>query len=201
MSTDYRPRFLVALKAQKQAFGRPLTHIEIIDVCHLTAEILIAEAEKGWESRRKARVKAGIHPDAEKVYSLYPKKAGKEDALKAITSALKKHPLEYLLDKTAQFSACVANWPSSYRYFADGGDRVWNPKNFFEKGHFEDDPKEWKRHGSRSAPPPVKQNLQEPMNWRAHFPDYIHVHTDWTLIDTASQTYICQQMAKKENTA
>ncbi len=54
--TDYRPRFLVALKAHKQALGRPLRHEEILDICHLTAEILIGEAVKEAKKRKSGKV-------------------------------------------------------------------------------------------------------------------------------------------------
>ncbi len=200
--TDYRPVFKEALSAKARGLNPPrrLNPEEILEVCNMVAETLIGEAEKGWELRRKARVKAGIHPDAEKVYGLYPKKAGREDALKSITAALKKHPLEYLLDKTAQFSACVANWPSSYRYFKDGGDRVWNPVNFFNGGHYEDDPSEWKRHGSRMAPPPV--GLPEPEGWRFAHPEsrFVTENISWAMIDRTTQQWIIEH-TPKQNTA
>lgn len=71
MSTDYRPRFLVALKAQKQAFGRPLRHDEILDVCHLTAEILIGEAVGEAVKLAKAKSpKKTLETDAEWFASL-----------------------------------------------------------------------------------------------------------------------------------
>lgn len=192
--TDYRPRFLAALLAQKQAQGKSLSQQDYLDVCHTTAEILIAEAVDAgkieWEKRRKERKKSGIHPLAEKVYDLYPKKSGKDAALQAITKALQKHSLEYLLDKTAQFAACVAAWPSSYRYFQDGGDRVWNPVNFYRDGHHEDDASEWKRKGSRTAPPTL--GLQEPEGWRFAHPESRPVtdNIPWVNIDRATQQYI-----------
>lgn len=101
---------------------------------------------------KKQNRAAAIESGAEEIYSLFPKKVGKDEALKAITKALKKNPKEYLLDKTNQFRLAVESWPSSYRYFTDGGDRCPHPTTWFNQGRFADDPKEWRRAGSRSAP-------------------------------------------------
>jgi hypothetical protein len=103
---------------------------------------------KAGRERRKAAVAEG----AEEIYALYPKKVGRDEALKAITGALKKHPKEYLLDKTNQFRVAVEGWPTTYRHFQDGGDRCPHPATWFNQGRFQDDPKEWRRAGARSAP-------------------------------------------------
>lgn len=188
-----REKFKEALSAKARPLGRRLTPDEILDVC----EAVMAQIEADWEKRRKERKRGGIHPDAERVYELYPKKTGKEAALLEITKALNKHPLEYLLDKTAQFAACVAAWPSSYRYFQDGGDRVWNPVNFYRDGHHEDDPKEWKRQGSRGAPPPV--GLPEPEGWRFAHPESRQVteNIPWANIDRTTQQWIIDHTPKQ----
>lgn len=104
----------------------------------------------------KERKRAAVAEGAEEIYALYPKKVAKDDALKAITTALKKHPKEYLLGKTNQFREAVEGWPSSYRYFQDGGDRCPHPTTWFNQGRFQDDAKEWRRAGSRSAGPGPK---------------------------------------------
>lgn len=106
----------------------------------------------------KERKKAAVAEGAEEIYALYPKHVGKEDALKAITAALKNHPAGYLLDKTGQFAAAVGAWPSSYRYFQDGGDRCPHPATWFNSGRYADDPREWRRAGSRSAGPVSKSS-------------------------------------------
>ena len=179
-------RIFAAFAAGGRRLNRRLTRTEWLS-------LMASELAK----LKKERKKSGINPDAERVYELYPKKVGREAALLEITKALNKHPLEYLLDKTAQFAACVAAWPTSYRYFQDGGDRVWNPVNFFKDGHYEDEVSEWKRKGSRGAPPPVKPSLPEPTGWREAFPDYIHANSPWNSIDAASQAYICEQMKQR----
>jgi len=112
----------------------------------------------------KARKRADVSTDAEQIYALYPKHVGRDDALRAITAALKKNSLEYLLDKTNQFRECVESWPTSYRYFQDGGDRCPHPATWFNSGRYADAPSEWRRHGSKSGGP-QKVNIQPPLGW------------------------------------
>ncbi len=112
----------------------------------------LAVVEAFLASLSKERRAAAVDAGAAEIYEAYPKKVGRDDALKAITAALKKHPKEYLLDKTAQFAAAVASWPSSYRYKLDGRDTCPHPATWFNQGRYADDPGEWRRAGSRSAP-------------------------------------------------
>lgn len=133
------------LFAESQRVNRKLTRVEWLAV---TGAFL--------KSLAKERRKAAVADGAEEVYVMYPKKVGHDDALRAITAALKKHPKEYLLDKTAQFAEAVAGWPSSYRYFQDGGDRCPNPSTWFNQGRFADDPREWRRGGARNPGPSSK---------------------------------------------
>ena len=123
-------------------------------------KVIIDEEEKAAKKERK---KASIAEDAAKVYDLYPKKVARDDALVAITKALKVHPLDYLMDKTSRFAECVKAWPSSYRYFQDGGDRCPHGASFFNSGRFQDDEKEWRRAGARSAPARPVTPIQQKM--------------------------------------
>lgn len=195
-------RVMLACNARRDALGiipgKPLAAEERDKCINETFDLMLGEAKIEWEKRHKERRKAGIHPDAERVYLLYPLKVGREAALKAITAALQKHPVEYLLDKTNQFARCVADWPMSYRYFQDGADRCPHPSTWFTQGRYADDPASWKRHGARSAAPPPKQDLPEPMNWREAFPDFVHVGKPWHDIDRASQSYIVEQMKGRQ---
>lgn len=116
----------------------------------------LAEVGAFLKSFVKEKKKAAVSVDADAIYRMYPKHVAPDDALKAITNALKKHPKEYLLDKTSQFRACVESWPSSYRYFGDGGDRCPHPASWFNAGRYGDDPREWKRMGARNGAPVSK---------------------------------------------
>lgn len=150
-----------------------------------------------YKEATKERKRAGVHPYAERIYELFPKKVGRDAALAAISKALEKNSTDYLLDKTSQFARAVADWPSSYRYFNDGADRCPHPSTWFNEARYADDPTTWKRHGARNAPPPPKQNLPEPFGWRDAFPDYIHVQKDWHAIEFASQSYIVEAMKQR----
>jgi len=179
-------RLYEALCAQGKALGRRLTKEEYLAVFEREIAVIVKESAK-------ERKRAAIIPDAEQVYDLYPKKVGREDALRAISNALKKHDLAYLLGKTNQFKECVESWPSSYRYFQDGGDRCPHPASWFNAGRYADDPREWKRHGARSAPQ-NKISPPEPINWRESFPEFVDRDKPWNLLQPAQQAYIVANM-------
>ncbi len=113
---------------------------------------------------RKEKKKASVDDRARQIYQAYPRHIAPEDALVAITKALKKHEAGYLMDKTSQFAEAVRSWPSSYRYFQDGGDRCPYPATWFNAGRFADDPKEWKRSGGR-LPGPQRVQVAAPEGW------------------------------------
>lgn len=142
----------------------------------------------------KARVRKAPHADAEQVYALYPRKVGREDALIAISGALKKQELAYLLDKTNQFAQAVNSWPSSYRYFQDGGDRCPNPGTWYRQGRYADDPKTWRRGGAHVPAPTNRIAPPEPKNWQAAFPDFTDRDKPWQLLQPAQQAYIIANM-------
>lgn len=188
--SDYRPIFFEALKQKAASLGRRLTPQEIVEVCQGVTEGIVAQ-------KLKERKRSSIHPDAERVYELFPKKVGRDAALAAISKALEKNSTEYLLDKTSQFARAVADWPSSYRYFQDGGDRCPHPSTWYNEARYADDPTTWKRHGARSAPPKVKVDMPEPEGWREAFPDFIHADKPWHSLDAFSQSHIIEHMKQR----
>ncbi len=164
----------------------------------LTSEEWKGVARAWWANVTKERKRANVTPDAEQVYALYPKKVGKEDALRAITAALKKHELSYLLGKTNQFKECVESWPTAYRYFQDGGDRCPHPASWFNAGRYADDPREWKRHGAHKSPenriaPP------EPLGWKESFPDFVDRDKPWHMLQPAQQAWLVANMATAQH--
>lgn len=182
----FRDSLISTCTTKARIFGRKLTSMEIVEAaCEVHA------------AATKERKRAAVLPDAEQVYALYPKKVGREDALRAISVALKKHDLAYLLDKTNQFRECVESWPTAYRFFQDGGDRCPHPATWFNAGRYADDPREWKRHGARTAAPAPRLSPPEPVGWREHFPDFLHIDKPWTQIDDASRQHIIVTMAAK----
>ena len=160
----------------------------------LSKEVWVRRANEVYGEATKERKRGSIVADAAQVYALYPKKVGQEDALRAISAALKKNDLTYLLGKTNQFRECVESWPTSYRYFQDGGDRCPHPASWFNAGRYADDPREWKRYGARSAPQ-NKIAAPEPKDWQAEFPDFTDRDKPWHLLQPAQQAYIIANMA------
>jgi len=69
---------------------------------------------------------------------------GKQAAIKAIQK-WGKLGLPNLLTKTKAFAACVAQWPEADKKFCP------HPATWFNRGSFDDDPKEWVR-GAAAAP-------------------------------------------------
>lgn len=71
---------------------------------------------------------------AETIYCAYPKKKGREEALKAISKALKKTPFDDLLSKTQAFARVR---PSPSDKFTP------LPATWFNQGRYNDDPLTW----------------------------------------------------------
>jgi len=151
--------------------------------------------EAGKEEGAKQRKKSGVLPEAEQVYALFPKKVGKDDALKSISAALKKHPLAFILDKTNQFAEAVNSWPTSYRYGKDGRDFCPHPATWFNDGRYQDDAKEWKRFGARNPAPNQHVSPPEPEGWREAFPDFTDKDKPWKNLQPSQQQYITTAMA------
>ena len=187
---SFRASFIESCTAQAKLLGRKLTFGEVCDIAEVTHKGAVRERKRG-----------AILPEAEQVYELFPKKVGREDALRAITNALKKHDLAYLLDKTNQFRECVESWPSSYRYFQDGGDRCPHPASFYNAGRYADDPREWKRHGARTSAPNARISPSEPQGWQDAFPDFVDRDKPWHMLQPAQQAYIISTLNGKQFTA
>lgn len=85
----------------------------------------------------------------EDIYSAYPRKIGKQAALKAIIKAVKGHMgservsvsagMAEMLRLTRLYAAAVARWPAADKQF------IPHPATWFNRGSYEDDPKEWQR--------------------------------------------------------
>ena len=76
------------------------------------------------------------------IYGAYPKKAGKDKAIKAILKALKTQTFEHLLDRTQAFAKARAGKDPQFTKY---------PQGWFSGGHFDDDPSVW-LEGSDSMP-------------------------------------------------
>lgn len=83
-----------------------------------------------------------VPTDAETVYEAYPRKIGKQDALKAIAKVLKTKGLPEVLTAVRLFAAETAKWSDDEKRF------IPHPATWFNRGSHEDDPQTWKRHGN-----------------------------------------------------
>jgi uncharacterized protein YdaU (DUF1376 family) len=92
-----------------------------------------------------------LEREAEEIYSIYPRKVGKSDALrairKAITRELKAHPqaAEYLKSRTLQFAKSDAG---------NRGEYTPHPSTWFNGSRYNDDEREWQRSDERRQPMP-----------------------------------------------
>ncbi len=90
---------------------------------------------------------------AEFIYNLYPRKVGKEPALKAIGQVLaaKKKTFKELLTVTKIFAQSKIGR-------GVGVHDAWHPATFYNQGHYDDDQAEWDReeHQRNGTPPPYK---------------------------------------------
>jgi len=84
---------------------------------------------------------------AEDIYAAYPRKVGKQAALKAIEKAHKSQykTMWMLLQLTQAYAAAVAQWPAADKQY------VPHPATWFNRGSYDDDPKEWQR-GAAATP-------------------------------------------------
>lgn len=83
---------------------------------------------------------------AEDIYAAYPRKVGKQAAVKAINKAAKRvGSLSELLSCTKAYAAATATWPAADKQF------IPHPATWFNRGSYDDDPKEWVR-GAAATP-------------------------------------------------
>lgn len=200
MLIDYRPRFLVALRAEAQAQGRRLTHEEILAVCSRLANQLVDEASR---TAKKERARAQIDPQAHAILNVYPRREGGEAALVSITKAIAKDGFDAVLERTSEYAQAVARWPHNRRRSASGSSLIPLPTTFFNNRRYLDDSAQWwEGTGGKSAASKPEQ-LPEPEGWRFHHPDsrYVRDHEPWERIDLLTQRWIIDNTPKLEKRA
>lgn len=111
-----------------------------------------------WQQRVPQALALVTEPekiDAEAIYQAYPRKIGKQAALKAIRAALvgmgkttrSQSAAATLLERTQAYAAAVTQWPARDQEF------VPHPATWFNRGSYHDDPKEWQAKGARATAP------------------------------------------------
>lgn len=86
------------------------------------------------------------------LYKSYPRKVGKNAALKAILKAMKDHPFDYLLERTAKYAEYTRAWPEDQLCY------IPYPQKWFNECRFENDEREWIKTG-RTASSPIAQRI------------------------------------------
>lgn len=76
---------------------------------------------------------------AEDVYNAYPRKVGRSAAIKAIQKAGKGVGMERLLKAVKAYAEATSRWPAEERQY------IPHPATWFNRGSYDDDPKEWER--------------------------------------------------------
>jgi hypothetical protein len=89
------------------------------------------------------------------IYAAYPRKVGKQDALKAIARVLKTESAERILERTQAYAMAVLLWPLGERHF------VPHPATWFNRGSYDDDPETWKRNGNTKTQPANSRSFSQ----------------------------------------
>jgi hypothetical protein len=88
---------------------------------------------------------------AEEIYAAYPRKVGRAAAIKAINKVPSKWRdggfamRKFLLERTQSYAAAVAKWPAADKQF------IPHPATWFNRGSYDDDPKEWSRGAATTS--------------------------------------------------
>ena len=82
--------------------------------------------------------KSGSDSEAEAIYSAYPRKQGKADALKAIRAALGVKTADQLLEATEAYAKATSEWPADRLRF------IPHPSTWFNRARYDDDRATWK---------------------------------------------------------
>ena len=85
------------------------------------------------------------------LYKSYPRKVGKNAALKAILKAMKDHSFDYLLERVSKFAECTRSWPEDQLRF------IPHPATWFNGGRFEDEESNWIKKASVETFPQLSQ--------------------------------------------
>ena len=101
----------------------------------------------GCDVEWQERVRQNAFPkrDVEKIYKCYPRKVGKQAALKAISRALQKADYHHLLDATTRYADSWAGKQGRY---------TPHPATWFNQGRYDDDPAEWQEPKDDADHPP-----------------------------------------------
>lgn len=96
------------------------------------------------KDKEKEEDKERLGVTAEQIYQAYPKRIGKQDALRAIKAVIKRDSPQAVLDATICYAKAVAEWKPDDQKF------VPHPSTWFNRGSYDDDPATWRRKNGTS---------------------------------------------------
>jgi hypothetical protein len=108
-----------------------------------------ASVTEALPEKRREESNTPIVPNGDvAIYEAYPRKVGRDAALKAIAKAQKQLPAAELLAKVKAYAAATARWSDDDRKF------IPHPATWFHRGSYHDDPATWTRN--TSAQPEIR---------------------------------------------
>lgn len=122
--------------------------------CSIVPSTVAYDAEHGgiqsraqWPTATQTVIEPKRNPkepsgNAEKLYSMFPRKQGRLAALKAITKALKAETFGVLLEAVTAYAAAVALWSEDDHCF------IPYPATWFNEERWKDDRKGWELKGA-----------------------------------------------------
>ena len=135
------------------------------------------EIHDAWhKARRRPRNPRVANPQAEAIYELYPRKVGRQAALRAIIRSLDKIPADVLEERVKLYASLASRYRREARQF------IPYPETWFNQARYDDDPNEWRRpdmapESAKGPPEPA-----EPAGWlsymRQRHPDWIEFRQD-----------------------
>ena len=90
-------------------------------------------------------IPAKLFIKADDIYAAYPRKVGKQRAIKAIQKAGKDVGMDKLLKAVKAYAEATSRWPEADKQY------IPFPATWFNRGSYEDDPKEWERGTAPSS--------------------------------------------------
>lgn len=77
---------------------------------------------------------------ADTIYAAYPRRVGKQGAIKAIQKAIRAVGIDRLLNDVKTYAEATSRWPEADKQY------IPHPATWFNRGSYDDDPKEWERN-------------------------------------------------------
>ena len=125
----------------------------------------------------------GNKPIYAEIRNAYPRKVGKDAAMKAIARACQKTDAEWILARTQRYAQCVSKWPRQYRFTESGRDLVPHPATWFNRGSYADDPHEWEMGSTGVKLEKVAESIPpEPKDWTDRFVEEFG-HQGWEKVN------------------